>query len=44
MERYERREQKLEAKKSRVAKHGKNIGVNYRNALEKRTIKRPKNS
>lgn len=36
MERYERREQKLGAKKRRVPKHNKNIGVIYRNALGKR--------
>ena len=36
MKRYERREQKLEAKKNRIPKHGKNIGVVYKNALEKR--------
>ena len=36
MERYERREQKIDAKKNRIRKHGRNIGVVYRNALEKR--------
>lgn len=39
MERYKRREQKLGAKKSRIPKHGKNIGANYKNALEKRSNK-----
>lgn len=39
MEKYERREQKLEAKKARIPKHGRNVGVVYRNALEKRTSK-----
>lgn len=36
MERYERREQKLKAKKSRIPKHSKNIGMIYKNAIEKR--------
>lgn len=39
MEKYERREQKLEAKRSRIPKHGRDIGVVYRNALEKRAKK-----
>ncbi len=30
------RERKLEARKNKIAKHGKNIGVIYQNALEKR--------
>jgi len=33
------RERKLESRKSRIPKHGKNIGMVYRNALEKRTSK-----
>ena len=36
MERYKRREQKLEVKKNRMPKHGRNVGVVYKNALEKR--------
>lgn len=36
MEKYERREKKLEAKKNRIPKHGKNIGVIYKNSLQKR--------
>lgn len=30
------RERKLESKRTRIKKHGKNIGVVYQNALEKR--------
>ena len=39
MERYKRREQKLEARRRRIKKHGKNIGEIYRNALERRISK-----
>jgi len=34
--RYERREQKLVAKRKRMPKHGKNIGVIYTNSAEKK--------
>lgn len=36
MRRYERREKKLEAKRERIPKHGKNTGTVYRNAIERR--------
>jgi hypothetical protein len=36
MERYERREKKLESKRNKMKKHGRNIGIIYKNALDKR--------
>jgi len=41
MEHYERREQKIEAKRKKIPKHGRNIGVIYKNALEKRAESKP---
>ena len=39
MEKYKRREQRLETKKRMIPKHGRNIGEVYKNALDKRTSK-----
>ena len=36
MERYERREKKLDSKKNKMKKHGKNLATIYKNALDKR--------
>jgi hypothetical protein len=36
MYKWERREKKLKSRKQRMPKHGKNIGVIYKNAWEKR--------
>ncbi len=39
MYRWERRDKKQESKRTRIKKHGKNIGETYRNAVLKREKK-----
>ena len=36
MEKWQRREKKIESKRNRMPKHGKGLGTVYKNALEKR--------
>lgn len=36
---WERREKKIESKKSRIKKHGKSLGYIYKNSIEKRLEK-----